>query len=473
MDGIDLANELDNLNVVDENDLVLGYSKAGKKFGFVPVSFVTNGGYACRRWNMNNSSPTGEAVGYLEYLRNLPSLLGLGCYLVDKNHGRRKLDPTNHYKFATGETAKLDGTMGDYMWGWSTKWYYAWWVEGSYYYEAASLKPIPGRYNYVIPVASTSALGVSIVDRENNELVSVVNESARYRGGDNDAAKDSTYKTFLGRAATCLSAETFGSYARKKGEGWEGYWYAHSGIIGALFRIIFGTRNVQSAYNANKDSNGLFQGGLGYGVVGSGHWWSSADGYNFYPFLPTSAGVELADNCGVSNYAVKGADGSTVCTVPIPSFFGLKNFFGYLTRYGRGELISKKADGSGDMYIVPRLHSTYSMSSLTGLTKAASFPKSVFGDSFDYIKQLSMQNLCHTPVLTGGTSSTYYADCFYIPTRGPILCVPSRGGSTGLFLEAGLETLFVSNGVSESSAAGVSPLCEADEDWDTTPFLAV
>lgn len=34
MDGIDLANELDNLNVVDENDLILGYSKAGKKFGF-------------------------------------------------------------------------------------------------------------------------------------------------------------------------------------------------------------------------------------------------------------------------------------------------------------------------------------------------------------------------------------------------------------------------------------------------------
>ena len=112
----------------------------------------------------------------------------------------------------------------------------------------------------MIPVASTSALGVAIVDRENSELVSVVNQSARYRGGNNDAAKDSTYKTLLGRAATGLSAETFGAYARKKGEGWEGYWYAHSGIIRALFRIIFGTRNVQSAYNANKDSNGLFSG---------------------------------------------------------------------------------------------------------------------------------------------------------------------------------------------------------------------
>lgn len=166
---IDLAT-LSELEAVSSQDLILGWSKTGKKFGFVPVSFVTNDGYACRRWDMTSSSPTGEAVGNIDYLRELPSLLGLGCYLVDKNHGRRKLDPTNHYKFATGETAALDGSMGDYMWGWGTKWYYAWWTEGNYYYEAASLKPIPGRMNYCIPVASTSALGVSVVDRENLDL---------------------------------------------------------------------------------------------------------------------------------------------------------------------------------------------------------------------------------------------------------------------------------------------------------------
>ena len=295
---IDLST-LDPLSVVESEDLILGYSKSGKKFGFVPVSVVTNGGYACRRWNINNSSPVGEAVGNIDYLRELPSMLGLGCYLVDKNHGRRKLDPANHYKFATGETAKLDGSMGDYMWGWGTKWYYAFWVEGNYWYEAASLKPIPGRQNYIIPVASMSALGVSVVDRDNLELVSVINETARYRGGNNDTAKDGQYNTLLGRAATSLNAETFGSYARKKGQGWEAYWYAHNAAMGALFRIIFGTRNIQASYNANKDSNGLYQGGLGSGVTGVGTWWSGTQ-YNYYPFLPTSVGVELADGCGVS-----------------------------------------------------------------------------------------------------------------------------------------------------------------------------
>ncbi len=468
---IDLANELSELSVVESNDLILGYSKSGKKFGFVPLNFVINEGYACRRWNMNNSSPIGEAVGNLDYLRSLPTLLGLGCYLVDRNHGRRKLDPTNHYKFATGETAKLDGSMGDYMWGWGTKWYYAWWVEGSYYYEAASLKPIPGRLNYVIPVGSMSALGTSIVDRENLELVSVVSTAAKYRGGNNDAAKDSAYNTLLGRAATGLTAETFGSYARKKGDGWEGYWYAFHGAMGALVRIIFGTRNVQSGYNANKDSNGLYQGGFGSGVTGASSWWSDSDKYNYYPFLPTTVGIDLADNCGVSNYTVKNSAGATVYTAPVPVFFGLKNFFGYMGRWERGKLISKVAGGGGDIYVVPKLHSNYSMGSLSGLTKVGSVPAAVTASTWEYIKQLSMQNLAHIPTVTGATTSTYYADGFYNDNAVSGLRVPSVGGYAYYGGYAGLEYLHVYYGVSTSYTHYGSPLCEADENWDTTPIL--
>ena len=467
---IDLAT-LEKLASVNREDLILGFSKSGQKFGFVPVSFVTNEGYACRRWDMTKSSPVGEAVGNIDALRNLPSRLGLGCYLVDKNHGRRKLDPTNHYKFATGETAKLDGSMGDYMWGWGTKWYYAWWVEGNYFYEAADLKPIPGRMNYTIPVASTSALGVSVVDRENNELVSVISDAAKYRGGNNDSSKDGAYNTQLGRAATNLDAATFGSYARKKGEGWEAYWYAHSAVIGILFRIIFGTRNVQAAYSANKDANGLYQGGFGAGVTTvSGDKWSSDFGY--YPFLPTSVGVELADGCGLSTYTVKGGNNSTFATVSVPVFFGLKNFYGYLSRLGRGELINKVAGGAGDMYVVPKLYSTYNMGSLAGLVKVATLPATA-NSGWESIQEISMQNLCHCPTVTGGsaTESTFYCDGMYNDNALSGLRVPIRGGhahSAGL---AGLECLHASHGVSSAHASYGSPLCEAAEDWDTTPTL--
>ena len=467
---IDLST-LPELASVESQDVMLGYSKSGKKFGFIPVSFVTAEGYACRRWDMTKSTPVGEAVGNIDYLRKLPSLLGLGCYLVDKNHGRRKLDPTNHYKFATGETAALDGSMGDYMWGWGTKWYYAWWTEGNYYYEAASLKPIPGRWNYTIPVASTSALGVSVVDRENNELVSVVSDAAKYRGGNNDSSKDGAYNTLLGRAATNLDAATFGSYARKKGEGWEAYWYAHSAVIGILFRIIFGTRNVQTAYNANKDANGLYQGGFGPGVTNvDGTAWNEK--YGYYPFLPTSVGVELADGCGVSNYNVLGRDAETFATVKVPVFFGLKNFYGYLNRLGRGELINKVASGAGDIYVVPKLYSTYSMSSLSGLVKVATLPATA-NSGWESIQEISMQNLCHCPTVTGGsaTESTFYADGMYNDNAVSGLRVPIRGGHAYYAGRAGLEYLSAGDGVSHAHARYGSPLCEAAEDWDTMPTL--
>ena len=468
---IDLAT-LAPLSAVTSQDQVLGYSPSGNKFGFIPLSFMTNEGYACRRWDMTKSTPVGEAVGNIDYLRNLPSLLGLGCYLVDKNHGRRKLDPTNHYKFATGEAAALDGTMGDYMWGWGTKWFYAWWIEGNYYYEAASLKPIPGRWNYVIPVASTSALGVSVVDRENNELVSVISEAARYRGGDNDSSKDSAYNTLLGRAATNLDAATFGSYARKKGEGWEAYWYAFPAVIGILLRIIMGTRHVQATYNANKDSNGLYQGGFGAGVTGWSNNWASVMGSQ-QPFLPTSVGVELADGVGVRSYSVLNSSGDVAKTFNIPVFFGLKNFFGYLGRWERGCLINKVAGGAGDVYVVPRLHSSYSMSSLSGLIKVAQVPAAAVASQWEFIQQLSMQNLCHKPTVTGSpaTETTFYADAFYNDNAASGLRVPYVGGHASFGGAFGPEFVTVNNAVSAASVYSGSPLCESEENWDTTPIL--
>ena len=158
--------------------------------------------------------------------------------------------------------------MGDYMWGWGTAWYYAWWVEGGYYYEAASLKPIPGRLNYRIPVASTSAT-----------LASPWSTAPTWSCAASSTPASATAAATTTRPRTARSGRCWAPRCDKpqrgdlwrirpqEGEGWEAYWYAHPAAIGILFRIIFGTRNVQSAVNANKDANGLWQGGLGNGVT--------------------------------------------------------------------------------------------------------------------------------------------------------------------------------------------------------------
>jgi hypothetical protein len=358
------------------------------------------GGYACRRWNLGNATPAGEAVGNIDYLRNLPDMLGLGCYLVDETHGRRKLNPTNHYKLTTGGVAALDGSMGDYMWGWATPWYYAWWVEGSYYYEAVALTPIPGKPNYKIPVASAAALGVSVVDRDTNKMVSVINTSARYRGMSNDATAqsyDGTFKSQLGRAATNETCAKYGEYARNKGEGWEGYWFGMHAAIGILTRVILGNRNIQAAYNANKDANGLYQGGLGVGVTDYSNW-SSHFGANI-PFLPTSVGVELADGVGVVNYNVLNDSSTTLHTAKVPT-----------------------------------------------------------ANTWTYISQMSMQNLATSPTVLDGTAATYYCDPLYNDNAASGLRLAYRGGNANSGSNAGLGCLNVNNAASAVNVHIGSPL---------------
>ena len=84
-----------------------------------------------------------------------------------------------------------------------------------------------------------------------------------------------------------------------------------------------------------------------------------------------------------------------------------------------------------------------------------------------------MNMLCHKPSVAGGaaTESTYYADGFYNDNSVSGLRVPFVGGTANSGGSAGLEDLHATYGVSTSHAIYGSPLCEAEEDWDTTPIL--
>ncbi|RKU75654.1 hypothetical protein DW945_22130 [Parabacteroides sp. AM44-16] len=432
---------------------------------FADAVSIVNKHIAIRRWKRNLSTPVGEAYGNLDFLRELPGILGLGCYLVSTDRSRRKLDPTNHYRFADGSPAALDGSMGDYLWCWNAH-YYSWWVDSTYYYEAVSLTPIPGRLNYYIPAGGTSALGAGVIDRTTNTLVSVVSNDARYRGGNNDSNKDAAYNTLLGRVATYLPAATFGAYARKKGEGWEAGWFVSNTVVGYIYRIIMGTRHPQSALNTSKDTNGLYRGGTGIGVTDAGGWWNTDFGY--YPFLPTSVGVELGDSVGVSDYDVIGKDGTKKQTMHIPCFFGLKNFYGHIGLIERGALMNKLADGSADYYVAPSLYSEFNINSIEGLIKAAKVPANSPA-GWKYITELSMQNLCSAPTVTTGTSETYYADGWYNDNAISGLRCPFRRGRACHGACAGLACLLGHVAVSHASVCWSSPLCYFAEDVSPVP----
>ena len=77
MANIELST-IDDLSTMGDGDKVFGYSKAKKDVGWFPSHLISRKGYACRRWDETLSTPVGEAYGNIDYLRDLPYLLGLG-----------------------------------------------------------------------------------------------------------------------------------------------------------------------------------------------------------------------------------------------------------------------------------------------------------------------------------------------------------------------------------------------------------
>ena len=45
---------------VEDTDLLFGYNGAVGRYGFFPATALTGNSYACRRWNLDLSTPVGE-----------------------------------------------------------------------------------------------------------------------------------------------------------------------------------------------------------------------------------------------------------------------------------------------------------------------------------------------------------------------------------------------------------------------------
>lgn len=377
---------------------------------------------AGRWWDDSLGTPVaGGWFGSLEALRNLPATLGLGRYLVTDDRQMRKLDPTDSTRFEDGSPAALDGSMGQCMWCWSRPWYFTIWKEGTRTYLAITLKPLEGRKSYRIPVGGTSWLGAGVMDRTEQKLCSVISEDERYRGGNGTAltlatnakrpALDTPQATMLGMAASSISTTNFGTYARKRGEGWEANWFVAQAAVEILLLVIMGNRNTQAAYCEERDADGLYQGGFGTGVTDMPDW----NGYNaYYPVIPTSVGLEMGDGTGLVEYSLPASETAEDQAAPyktfkVPCFFGLMHAgYGHLWRWVRGLTISQTAGEKTEVYVAPSMAAAFNPNSVEGLLKVAECPQKE-----GYIKRKSWEGLCGMPTEVGGSTTTWYSDYFW------------------------------------------------------------
>ena len=427
-------------------------------------------GIAGRCWNEDNATSTAENYyGSLQALRDLPKRLGLGRYLVTDNRKRKKLDPKDSTKYLDGSPAALDGSEGQCMWCWNG-FYANVWHEGSRLIKAVTFdKPIGGETSVWIPAGGISWLCTGVMDRTNNILCSVINDSEQFRGGygaaldpskySKSTAADSPQITMLGMPATTMSIAQFGDAARKRGEGWEANWFVARFVVEFLFEVIMGTENSQAAFNAEKDANGLYQGGFGTGVTGMSDW----NGYNdFYPVIPTSVGLEAGDGVCLVPYSLPktdGAEGEAYKTFNVPVFFGLVGAgFGNLCQLTRG-LIMDAGDKSL-VYVTPSMYADYDPNTVADKILVAECPQ-----KDGYIKRKSYQGLCCMPTEVGGTQTTRFGDYFgtnAATSKG--LRVRAAGGHADLGAGAGASCTYVFGAASGAYSDYSAPLCYFEED---------
>lgn len=465
-----LMNEIEDLNV-GAHTYVLGYDKAAGKTGLIAVSQISGSiPWFGRKWRKGNASPVGSPVGDFDLGQVLAKQLGLGGYLVQNDHTRTKLSASNHNLLENGAAAVLTGAAGHYQWGWNVPMYYQVYEDDNFLYETISLGgPRKGFWNYYIPIGSRSCAGYAAMDRTNTKLVSYVNDGVGYRGGNNDASLDAEFNSQLCKPATNLSIAAFRTAARKNGTLWFANERVMQYVTAMLKRIIFGNRNIQAAYNAEPDDNGLLCGGTGNGIDLPNDW---NNNFHNYPYIRLDVGISQGDLTGLISTTIT-ENGSQKTIDNIPSFYGLKNDYKYLYCMSENMLLQNNADKSQSLFVADRIDgSNMNLESTAGLTQIATGPTSAEA-GWMYPKSFVLKNLAFFPKEAGGSASTYYCDGYYNPAltsglRGAVLLgAADYGDSAGsLYLRGG-------TAVSYAYAYWGAFLCEWAEAFTTQPFWAV
>lgn len=412
--------------------------------------------------NTNVADTTLERVGRSELHASLPVQSRMRrCLLNDEGTVVTYLHATDSTKTDTGAAADLTGASGMVMVE-IPEHYRKFEFDGTNILALISAYPLPGFHK--VRKVYRSAYEAT-VERATNKLASVVNTTVAYRGGNNTAEWDDTYRSLLGRPATSISLTNFRKYARNRGaaglndKGWNCDLYEAQLNTYWLFVIEYAQLNCQTAFTAQLTEEGYRQGGLGDGVttLGNSSKWNSFNNRN--PFVPCGITNSLGNATGVVDYEMPEEYGEAL-TVHVPSYRGIENPFGHVWSWTDGILVQAQSEADGAKSLFYRATddnpANFQDSNYNGYTQRGELPRSE-----GYV----MNILCgeygdNMPQAVGGSSTTYFADYFYQskPESGVALRGVSFGGYAIGGMVAGLASAYSYNHTSTRSDFG-SRLC--------------
>lgn len=277
------------------------------------------------------------------------------------------------------------------------------------------------------------------IDRTNTstlKLASVVNTTANFRGGNNDATKDEAENTQLGMPVTATSRANFRKYARNRATGtkWNMLDFFATNTIWLLYSIEYANWNSQLAFNAALTNDGFKQGGLGNGVTNvNGTDWNTFNSY--YPIIPCGTSDALGNKTGEVEYTLPSTfKPDNVVKVKVPRYRGIENPFGHIWKNVDGVIfdIKSDADGGTSTIYLAKTEADYGDTVTEGFSELGQLPRKGGAISDTYLGTFIPSEV------TGASSTTGRCDNFETTIASSSLRTLFYGGTAFHGPSAGL-----------------------------------
>lgn len=401
-------------------------------------------------WQTGSLNATLARIGNLDLHRSLPIQNKMrGCTLADNG-------TVNHYfkddwsSNEDGTPIKKDGSDGMVM------------IEiPEFYVKCQSKNGIDSMSiseyalnGYTLVKKQYVSAYEATVDRtkpDTLKLASVVNTTANFRGGNNDASKDEAENTQLGMPLTAISRANFRKYARNRAAGtnWNMLDFFATNTVWLLYTVEYASWNSQLAFNAALTNDGFKQGGLGNGVTNvTGTDWSTFN--NYYPIIPCGTSDSLGNGTGEVEYTLPSTfKPDNVVKVKVPRYRGIENPFGHIWKNVDGVIfdIKSDADGGTSTIYLAKTEADYGDTITEGFSELGQLPRKGGAISDTYLGTFIPSEA------TGASSTTGRCDNFETNIASSSLRTLLYGGSANSGAAAGLGCCYSNRTVGHSGAS--------------------
>lgn len=292
---------------------------------------------------------------------------------------------------------------------------------------------------------------------EVNTAISVANNAAYCRGGNNNSANDENedvFKRQLGKCRTSTQRSTFRTYTRKASKEIMSY-RQYKNILYWLWVIEYANFNSQATFNSELTAEGFHQGGMGPGLTNVSNWGT----YNGYHAIsPNGYTNELGNGTGVKLIGPSAESPTSFGPAPVGNVYatrwrGIENPFGDIWQDVDGVILDADTDNHPNNmnYVYTTDDPTKYGDTLTDIANMVLSGLEVPTDG--YTKEWDLGTTAEIiPRLMGGDTTQYKCDYHWAGKKTTILKTLLLGGSADCGSSAGLGLFFSREDAADSSA---------------------